>query len=76
MNPQSVFALQQIFLASLLNVLYVRLSNSAFQQYPYKRMCLTNKVNLTKRFSEKYKCMCLITRLNGIWSYLLVMHRY
>ena len=33
---------------------------------PNKHMHLTSKVNLTKRFSEKYKCMCLITRLYGI----------
>ena len=36
-----------------------------FNNIPYKRMCLTSKVNLTKRFSEKYKCMRLITRLYG-----------
>ena len=47
---------------SILNILYVRLSNGA----PYKHMCLTSKVNLTKRFSEKYKRMRLITRLYGI----------
>ena len=33
---------------------------------PYKRMRLTSKVNLTKRFSEKYKSMRLTTRLYGI----------
>ena len=32
-------------------------------------MCLTSKVNLTKRFSKKYKRICLITRLYGILSY-------
>ena len=37
-----------------------------FNNIPYKRMHLTSKVNLTKRFSEKYKCMRLITRLYGI----------
>ena len=36
-----------------------------FNNIPYKRMRLTNKVNLTKRFSKKYKCMRLITRLYG-----------
>ena len=30
---------------------------------PYKRMRLTNKLNLAKRFSEKYKRMRLITTL-------------
>ena len=34
-----------------------------FNNSPYKRMCLTSKVNLTKHFSEKYKCMRLTTRL-------------
>ena len=37
-----------------------------FNNIPYKRMRLTSKVNLTKRFSKKYKRMCLITRLHGI----------
>ena len=36
-----------------------------FNNIPYKRMCLTCKVNLTKCFSEKYKRMRLITRLYG-----------
>ena len=68
-----MFALQQIiysFLASILNVLYVRLNNGAFQQYSlYKRMRLTSKVNVTKCFSEKYKRMRLITRLYGIATF-------
>ena len=34
-----------------------------FNSSPYKRMRLTSKVSLTKRFSEKYKRMRLITRL-------------
>ena len=38
-----------------------------FNNIPYKRMRLTNKINLTKRFSKKYKCMRLITRLNGTY---------
>ena len=37
-----------------------------FNNIPYKRMYLTSKVNLTKRFSKKYKRMRLITRLYGI----------
>ena len=37
-----------------------------FNNIPYKHMRLTSKVNLTKRFSEKYKCMHLITRLYSI----------
>ena len=37
-----------------------------FNNIPYKRMRLTSKVNLTKRFSKKYKHMCLTTRLYGI----------
>ena len=37
-----------------------------FNNIPYKRMHLTSKVNLTKRFSKKYKRMRLITRLYGI----------
>ena len=37
-----------------------------FNNIPYKRMHLTSKVNLTKRFSEKYKCMRLTTRVYGI----------
>ena len=37
-----------------------------FNNIPYKRMHLTSKVNLTKRFSKKYKCIQLITRLYGI----------
>ena len=37
-----------------------------FNNIPYKRMHLTSKVNFTKHFSKKYKCMCLITRLYGI----------
>ena len=41
----------------------MRLSNGAFNNIPYKRMHLTSKVNLTKRFSEKYKYMRLTTRL-------------
>ena len=36
-----------------------------FNNISYKRMRLTNKVNLTKRFSEKYKRIRLITRLYG-----------
>ena len=36
-----------------------------FNNIPYKRMCLTSRVKLTKCFSEKYKCMRLITRLYG-----------
>ena len=36
-----------------------------FNSIPYKRMCLTSKVNLTKCFSEKYKHMHLITILYG-----------
>ena len=28
-----------------------------FNNIPYKGMHLTSKVNLTKRFSEKYKCI-------------------
>ena len=54
MNPQSVFALQQIILfisGVYTECLHVRLSNGAF---PYKCMCLTSKVNLTKHVSEKY----------------------
>ena len=50
-------------LASILNVLYVSLSNGAFNNIPYKCMRLTSKV---KCFSEKYKRMRLITRLYGI----------
>ena len=37
-----------------------------FNNIPYRRMRLTSKVNLTKRFSEKYKHMRLITRLYSI----------
>ena len=37
-----------------------------FNHILYKHMCLTSKVNLTKRFYEKYKLMRLITRLYGI----------
>ena len=37
-----------------------------FNNILYKHMRLTSKVNLTKRFSEKYKRMRLITRLYGI----------
>ena len=37
-----------------------------FNNIPYKHMCLTSKINLAKRFSEKYKCMRLLTRLYGI----------
>ena len=37
-----------------------------FNNIPYKRMRLTSKVILTKRFSEKFKRMCLTTRLYGI----------
>ena len=37
-----------------------------FNNIPYKRMRLTNKVSLTKCFSEKYKRMHLITRLYSI----------
>ena len=37
-----------------------------FNNIPYKRMRLTSKENLTKRFSEKYKCMHLTTRLYDI----------
>ena len=37
-----------------------------FNNIPYKRIRLTSKVNLTKHFSEKYKHMCLTTRLYGI----------
>ena len=37
-----------------------------FNNIPYKRMRLTSKVNLTKRFSKKYKHMRLTTRLYGI----------
>ena len=37
-----------------------------FNNIPYKHMRLTNKVNLTKPFSEKYKHMRLITRLYSI----------
>ena len=44
-----------------------------FNNIPYKHMCLTSKINLTKRFSEKYKRMCLITRLYGIIFYCHVM---
>ena len=36
-----------------------------FNNISYKRMRLTNKVHLTKRVSEKYKRMRLITRLYG-----------
>ena len=36
-----------------------------FNNISYKRMRLTSKVNSTKRFSEKYKRMRLITRLYG-----------
>ena len=36
-----------------------------FNNIPYKRICLTSKVNLTKRFSKIYKRMRLITRLYG-----------
>ena len=36
-----------------------------FNNIPYKRMCLKSKVNLTKRFSKRYKRMCLTTRLYG-----------
>ena len=36
-----------------------------FNNIPYKCMRLTNKVNLTKYFSEKYRHMRLITRLYG-----------
>ena len=42
---------------------------------PYKRMCLTSKENLTKRFSEKYKHMCLTTRLYGIYMHTCI-HTY
>ena len=38
-----------------------------FNNIPYKRMYLTSKVNLTKHFSEKYKCMRLTTRLYSIY---------
>ena len=37
-----------------------------FNNIPYKHMHLTSKVNLTKRFSEKYKRMRLTTRLYGM----------
>ena len=36
-----------------------------FNNIPNKRMCLTSKVNLTKRFTEKYKHMRLIIRFYG-----------
>ena len=39
-----------------------------FNNIPYKRMRLTSKVNLTKRFSKKYKRMRLITRLYGMYG--------
>ena len=71
MNPQSVFAFS--FLASILNVLYVGLSNGAFQQYSlYKRMSLTSKVNLTYCFSKKCKRMLLTTRLYGSSKYTFI----
>ena len=38
-----------------------------FNNIPYKLIRLTSKINLTKRFSEKYKRMRLITRLNGTY---------
>ena len=41
-----------------------------FNNISYKR--ITNKVNLTKRFSEKYKRMHLITRLYGIPSIIIL----
>ena len=37
-----------------------------FNNIPYKHMRLTSNIKLTKRFSKKYKRMCLITRLYGI----------
>ena len=41
--------------------------NSTFlQKMLNKHMCSTSKVNLTKRFSKKYKRVHLITRLYGI----------
>ena len=48
-----------------------------FNNIPYKRMRLTSKANLTKRFPEKYKRMCPITRLYGIKFKLRVeLHTY
>ena len=71
MNPQSVFSLQQIIL--FISGIYIerficetKPVMVLFNNIPYKRMRLTSKVNLTKRFSEKYKRTRLITRLYGI----------
>ena len=36
-----------------------------FNNIPYKCMHLASKVNFTKFFSKKYKCVRLITRLYG-----------
>ena len=48
-----------------------------FNNIPYKRMRITSKVNLTKRFSEKYKRMRLITKLYSMpSSYSPVLARY
>ena len=38
-----------------------------FNNIPYKHMRLISKINLTKRFSEIYKSMGLITRLYGTY---------
>ena len=45
-----------------------------FNNIPYKRIRLTSKVNSTKRFSEEYKRMRLITRLYGI--ILIIQHQW
>ena len=36
-----------------------------FNNIPYKCICITSRVNLTKCFSKKYKHVCPITRLYG-----------